>query len=91
MSDLHKSRESMKQSSGHCLGCGRELADVPSFRGKAYRVCSECAEIMQQGDHKDFFKVMKAVSRNLDSARTEYRLIPSAERTNTAWIDAIGL
>jgi len=87
----HNSRESMKQSSGHCLGCGRELADVPSFHGKAYRVCSQCAEIMQQGDHKDFFRVMKAVSKNLDSARTEHRLISGVERTNTAWSDALGL
>jgi hypothetical protein len=81
----------MQQSRGHCLGCGRELADVPAFHGKAYRVCSECAEIMQQGDHKDFFKVMKAVSRNLDSARSEHRLLSNAEPKNSAWINAIGL
>ena len=81
----------MKQSSGHCLGCGRELADIPSFHGKTYRVCSDCAEIMQQGGHKDFFKVMKAVSRNLDSARAEHRMISNAEQRNSAWINAIGL
>lgn len=78
-------------SKGHCLGCGKELSDTPSFHGKTYRVCSQCAEIMQQGDHKDFFRVMKAVSRNLDSARAEHRFSTKSERHNSAWINAIGL
>jgi hypothetical protein len=44
---------------------------------------------MQQGDHKDFFKVMKAVSKNLDSARAEHRFMASAEGMNAAWRNAI--
>jgi len=58
-------------SNAYCLGCGKELMRKPALHGSPYRVCSECAEIMQQDFHKDFFKVMKTVSRNLDQVRTE--------------------
>jgi hypothetical protein len=78
-------------SSGYCLGCGKELSDTPAFHGKTYRVCGQCADIMQQGNHKDFFKVMKAVSKNLDSARTEHRFSTKPEHFDSAWINAIGL
>jgi len=81
----------MTQTSGHCLGCGRELADVPSYHGNAYRVCGECADIMRQGNHKDFFKVVKAVSKSLDDARAENRLISNTEQRSSVWINAIGL
>jgi hypothetical protein len=46
---------------------------------------------MQQGDHKDFFRVVKAVSRNLDSARAEHRLMSGAEQKISARMSAIGL
>ena len=56
-------------SSSYCLGCGKELIRKPAFQGSPYRVCGECAEIMQQDFHNDFFKVTKTVSRNLDQVR----------------------
>ena len=89
---MHERRENMKQfGSGYCLGCGKELMDTPSFHGKAYRVCSQCAEIMQHGDHRDFFKVMKAVTRNLDNARAEQRLSTNREPGHSVWTNAIGI
>jgi hypothetical protein len=78
-------------SSGYCLGCGKELPETPTFHGKAYRVCTECAAVMQQGNHKDFFKVMKTVSRNLDSARVNKTVNANPEPSRTAWINAIGI
>ena len=53
----------------YCLGCGKKLMRKTALHGSPYRVCSECAEIMQQDFHMDFFKVMKTVSRNLDQVR----------------------
>lgn len=58
-------------SSSKCLGCGKELPHTPAYRGNTYRVCSDCAEIMQQDFHEDFFKIMKSVSRSLDSVRAK--------------------
>ena len=82
----------MKQvNSGCCLGCGKELADSPSFHGKAYRVCADCAKIIQEDGHKDFFKVIKAVTRNLDSARAEQRIYANPEPRHSVWTGAIGL
>lgn len=53
-----------------CIGCGKELMRKSVLHESRYWVCSECTEIMQQGFHNDYFKVMKTVSRNLDHLRT---------------------
>jgi hypothetical protein len=78
-------------SSEYCLGCGRRLADAPSFHGKDYRVCSDCAQIMQQADHQDFFKVMKTVSKNLDRVRAEASMKINPEHGKSTWTHALGL
>jgi hypothetical protein len=59
-----------EMSNSFCLGCGKELMRKPALHGSPYRVCSECAEIMQQDFHKEFFRVKKTVSRNLDQVRS---------------------
>ena len=51
-----------------CLGCGKTFADPVIGRQRDYQVCATCAEIMQQGRHKEYFKVLKAATRNLDHA-----------------------
>jgi hypothetical protein len=62
---------SNRLSSIKCLGCGKELTYKPAYHGNNYRVCSDCAEIMQQDFHEDFFKIMKSVSRSLDTVRAK--------------------
>jgi endogenous inhibitor of DNA gyrase (YacG/DUF329 family) len=52
-----------------CLGCGKEVVSRKPGPKLAYPVCSDCADIMQQGLHSEHFKIIRAISRNMDSVR----------------------
>ena len=52
-----------------CLGCGKQISSRKPNHRFAYAVCSECADIMRQGLHSEHVRVMRNLSRNLDSAR----------------------
>lgn len=52
-----------------CLGCGKEFVSRKPGHKLAYPLCSDCAEIMLQGLHSEHFKIIRAISRNMDSAR----------------------